>query len=154
MWGVGCIFAELLRKKPLFPTNKESAVVQLQKIFSLHGTPTEERWSDWKTLPNATTVKWRTSKSKLRELLPKRTIYGKVIDWETVVILMFILHLMTSESSASISKSSGHGVARRIASIRSPKVRCLIRRRNFQKSIQLRNNYVTQAYFCSLRSSA
>ena len=85
MWGVGCIFAELLRKEPLFRTNKENAVVQLQKIFSLHGTPTEERWPGWKNLENATAVKWRPSKTKLRELLPKSTFTGKTVRQQYIL---------------------------------------------------------------------
>jgi serine/threonine protein kinase len=40
MWSVGCIFAELLLRKPLLPGN--DAQNQLDLIFNLLGTPTEE----------------------------------------------------------------------------------------------------------------
>ena len=33
MWSVGCIFAELLTKKPLFVTKVQSELAQLKTIF-------------------------------------------------------------------------------------------------------------------------
>ncbi|WIA40855.1 hypothetical protein OEZ86_004522 [Tetradesmus obliquus] len=42
VWSVGCIFAELLAKKPLFPGNNESQ--QLDCIFKLMGAPSEQNW--------------------------------------------------------------------------------------------------------------
>jgi len=42
MWAVGCIFAELLLGKPVFPGRSE--LDQLDKIFNLLGVPTEEVW--------------------------------------------------------------------------------------------------------------
>jgi cyclin-dependent kinase 7 len=49
MWSVGCILAELLQRKPLFPG--ESDLGQLGGIFKVLGTPTEETWPDAKELP-------------------------------------------------------------------------------------------------------
>lgn len=55
MWSVGCIFAELCCKTPLFPGNSE--IQQLLYIFQLLGTPDEEVWPgvstlrDWHTFP-------------------------------------------------------------------------------------------------------
>jgi len=42
MWSVGCIFAELLQRKPILPGRDEFE--QLNLIFRLLGTPTEETW--------------------------------------------------------------------------------------------------------------
>lgn len=42
MWSVGCIFAELLRGKPLFEGDSE--IDQLFRIFRLLGTPDEGSW--------------------------------------------------------------------------------------------------------------
>ncbi|KAM7521349.1 hypothetical protein LguiB_020311 [Lonicera macranthoides] len=42
MWSVGCIFAELVTKQPLFPGDSE--LQQLLHIFRLLGTPNEELW--------------------------------------------------------------------------------------------------------------
>eukprot|EP00878_Enallax_costatus_P019346 GHUV01020409.1.p1 GENE.GHUV01020409.1~~GHUV01020409.1.p1 ORF type:complete len:221 (+),score=57.58 GHUV01020409.1:854-1516(+) len=56
MWSVGCIFAELVRKQPLFPGDSEWQ--QLLHIFKLLGTPNEDIWPgvsrlrDWHEYPN------------------------------------------------------------------------------------------------------
>ncbi|KAI8981898.1 serine/threonine-protein kinase pef1 [Mycotypha africana] len=49
IWSAGCIMAELYTGKPLFPgtTNDD----QLQKIFRLLGTPTEQTWPNIAQLP-------------------------------------------------------------------------------------------------------
>lgn len=41
-WSVGCILAELLGRKPIFPGSNEPD--QLHKIFSVLGFPREEDW--------------------------------------------------------------------------------------------------------------
>ena len=51
VWSLGCIFAELLAKEPLFQGKNE--VDQLSKIFTLLGTPTNETWPGFRSLPNA-----------------------------------------------------------------------------------------------------
>ena len=42
IWSCGCIFAELMSRKPLFPGLNESD--QLSRIMGLLGTPGEEDW--------------------------------------------------------------------------------------------------------------
>lgn len=44
MWGVGCIFVEMLTGQPLFPGQKNPEN-QLCKIFQVLGTPLESDWS-------------------------------------------------------------------------------------------------------------
>ncbi|KAI8888021.1 Pkinase-domain-containing protein [Backusella circina FSU 941] len=51
MWSVGCIFAELLNNEPLLPGRGE--IDQLDKIFKLLGSPTEEIWPGFSELPHA-----------------------------------------------------------------------------------------------------
>jgi cell division cycle 2-like len=51
IWSVGCIFAELLTREPLFFGKNE--VDQLSRIFALLGTPTKDSWPGFKSLPNA-----------------------------------------------------------------------------------------------------
>jgi cell division cycle 2-like protein len=51
MWSVGCIFAELLLKKPLF--NGEGDLDQIRQIFSLLGSPNDDRWEGFSKLPGA-----------------------------------------------------------------------------------------------------
>ena len=43
IWSVGCIFAELVTKRPLFPGKNEDD--QLNKIFKMRGTPAADEWS-------------------------------------------------------------------------------------------------------------
>ena len=42
IWSCGCIFAELISRKPLFPGLNESD--QLSRILGVLGTPPEEEW--------------------------------------------------------------------------------------------------------------
>lgn len=51
IWSIGCIFAELLTRDPLFQGKSE--VSQLSAIFNLLGTPTRENWPAFRSLPNA-----------------------------------------------------------------------------------------------------
>ena len=49
MWSVGCIFAEIVTRIPLFAGRNEED--QLQKIFVSRGCPTEQEWPGFKDLP-------------------------------------------------------------------------------------------------------
>jgi len=49
MWSAGCIFAEMLTGRPLFPGTSEKD--QLHKIFQILGTPTLESWPGMEQLP-------------------------------------------------------------------------------------------------------
>lgn len=55
IWSVGCIFAEMVRRRPLFPGDSE--LQQLLHIFRLLGTPSEDTWPgvnrlrDWHEYP-------------------------------------------------------------------------------------------------------
>lgn len=50
IWSAGCIMAEMLSGKALFPgKNNED---QLQRIFKLRGTPTEQTWPHVSELPD------------------------------------------------------------------------------------------------------
>lgn len=50
MWGVGCIFAELMLRMPYLTGMNE--IDQLGKIFHALGTPTESMWPGMTSLPN------------------------------------------------------------------------------------------------------
>ncbi|PVZ96478.1 hypothetical protein BB558_007639 [Smittium angustum] len=66
MWSIGCIFAELIDKEPLFPGRGE--IDQISKIFSLLGTPNENTWPQFSSLPNAKMFTFANQpRSKLRE---------------------------------------------------------------------------------------
>jgi cyclin-dependent kinase len=49
IWSVGCIFAEMVNGRPLFPGSSESD--QLMKIFKTLGTPNKKAWPGVAELP-------------------------------------------------------------------------------------------------------
>ncbi|CAG9770178.1 unnamed protein product [Ceutorhynchus assimilis] len=49
IWSIGCIFAEMAMKKPLFQGDSE--IDQLFRIFQILRTPTEEIWKGVSSLP-------------------------------------------------------------------------------------------------------
>lgn len=54
MWSVGCIFAELLLKEPLFQAKAELELLSM--IFKLLGPPTSTSWPGYSSLPVAKTI--------------------------------------------------------------------------------------------------
>ncbi|KAK3272434.1 hypothetical protein CYMTET_19269 [Cymbomonas tetramitiformis] len=50
MWAVGCIFAEMMLRRPFFQGN--SIFDQLGKVFAALGTPSEEQWPGMRSLPD------------------------------------------------------------------------------------------------------
>ena len=49
MWAIGCIFAELLKQKPLFPAKNE--IDAIQRIYELLGAPNHHIWPNYHSLP-------------------------------------------------------------------------------------------------------
>ncbi|KAL8751386.1 MAG: hypothetical protein Q9199_006447 [Rusavskia elegans] len=49
MWGVGCVFGEMFRGKPILAGTSD--LNQAQLIFDLVGSPTEENMPGWSSLP-------------------------------------------------------------------------------------------------------
>lgn len=50
LWAVGCIFAELMLRKPYLPGSSD--IDQLGRIYNALGTPTDTTWPGHKTLPD------------------------------------------------------------------------------------------------------
>jgi len=59
MWSIGCIFAEMVTKKPLLPGDSE--IDQLYQIFRVLGTPDETTWPGVSAYPDykATFPRWK-----------------------------------------------------------------------------------------------
>mmetsp|Transcript_22161 Transcript_22161/g.44832 ORF Transcript_22161/g.44832 Transcript_22161/m.44832 type:complete len:416 (-) Transcript_22161:120-1367(-) len=75
MWSIGCIFGELLKKEATIQGRGE--LDQIDKIFQLLGSPTEERWPNFSKLPNSRTFRWKTDRgSRLGEIFPVNTFTG------------------------------------------------------------------------------
>ena len=49
MWGVGCVFGEMFKGRPILPGNSD--VNQAQLIFDLMGSPNEDNMPGWSALP-------------------------------------------------------------------------------------------------------
>lgn len=54
MWSVGCIFAELLLKEPLFQAKNELELISM--IFKLLGPPSSNVWPEYSSLPLAKSI--------------------------------------------------------------------------------------------------
>ncbi|KAF3288302.1 Serine/threonine-protein kinase ppk23 [Orbilia oligospora] len=67
IWSIGCIFAELILKEPLFQGKSE--IDQLSKIFELMGVPTDEEWPGWRRLPNSKSLRFPRTKQTTGHLL-------------------------------------------------------------------------------------
>nr|AAC06329.1 Cdc2 cyclin-dependent kinase [Pneumocystis carinii] len=67
IWSIGCIFAEMATKKPLFPGDSE--IDEIFRIFRILGTPDENSWPGITSYPDfkATFPKW--SPKNLGELI-------------------------------------------------------------------------------------
>ncbi|QCD84018.1 cell division control protein 2 homolog [Vigna unguiculata] len=64
IWSVGCIFAEMVNQRPLFPGDSE--IDELFKIFRILGTPNEDTWPGVTSLPDFKSAfpKWQAKDLK------------------------------------------------------------------------------------------
>lgn len=70
LWSVGCIFAEMVSSRPLFPGSNDRN--QLDKIFRIMGTPVPADWPDMVTLPEYREDEMPLyPRQNLRDLLPQ-----------------------------------------------------------------------------------
>ncbi len=86
IWSCGCIFAELLMKKPFMPGQGEAK--QLELIWKTLGPPDDKRWPGFRELPGATRqdARWERLQrqhkqgggplQRLRNTFPQRSFTG------------------------------------------------------------------------------
>jgi len=75
MWSVGCIFAELILKEPLFQAKGE--IELLAMIFKLLGPPTNNSWPNYTSLPLSKTLAFPTlHPPQFRQKFPYLTTAG------------------------------------------------------------------------------
>ncbi|ORX77787.1 Pkinase-domain-containing protein [Basidiobolus meristosporus CBS 931.73] len=55
MWGVGCVFGEILKGKPILPGSSD--IDQLDRIFRLCGSPSEDSMPGWRELGGCESIK-------------------------------------------------------------------------------------------------
>ncbi|PWA69528.1 hypothetical protein CTI12_AA295090 [Artemisia annua] len=84
VWSIGCIFAEMVNRKPLFPGNSE--IDQLFHIFKIMGTPDEDTWPGVTFLSDYKTKFRKRSAKDLATLVPKLDEVG--LDLLTKMLYM------------------------------------------------------------------
>lgn len=70
IWSIGCIFAEMIMKAPLFQGDSE--IDQLFRIFQVLGTPTEQMWPGVSAFPDYKPSFPRWERKDWREVLRER----------------------------------------------------------------------------------
>ena len=107
MWSVGCIFAEILARKPLFPGEGEAD--QITKICRILGAPNENTMPGLSKLPNVSQISWKApAKGKLRELFPSRSFSGGVYLNDSGFDLLSKMLLYDSKARISAEAAINH----------------------------------------------
>ncbi|VDN55519.1 unnamed protein product [Dracunculus medinensis] len=79
MWSCGCIFAEFLKLKPIFPGKGE--LDQIHKIFLDLGTPSEKIWPGYSSLPGVSKVKFEYEYNQLWKKFPSNVVDKTGLDF-------------------------------------------------------------------------
>ncbi|XP_068081142.1 cyclin-dependent kinase 2 isoform X4 [Anabrus simplex] len=77
IWSLGCIFAEMLTRRALFPGDSE--IDQLFRIFRTLGTPDEEMWPGVSQLPDYKPMFPRWDAQDIVDVLPLKDADGRDI---------------------------------------------------------------------------
>jgi cyclin-dependent kinase 2 len=75
-WAIGCIFAELFERRPIFAGDSE--IDQIFKIFQYHGTPTDTEWTGISSIPH-----FKNTFPKFRKKSPQekfKKLNGNALD--------------------------------------------------------------------------
>jgi cell division cycle 2-like protein len=107
MWSVGCIFAEILARKPLFPG--EGEIDQVTKICRILGAPNEANWPGFSKLPDVSKVSWKApTRGTLKELFPPHSFSGGVILNDTGFDMLSKLLLYDPKTRMSAKDAVNH----------------------------------------------
>ena len=92
VWSLGCIFAELITRDPLFQGSRE--VDQLLKIFDLLGPPTADSWPTFRRLPNARAMKLPPA-SSFSHASPQQSLHHRfpILTSSGIALLASVLSL-------------------------------------------------------------
>jgi serine/threonine protein kinase len=75
IWSIGCIFAEMVMRAPLFPGDSE--IDQLHRIFQALGTPSDEVWPGVSELPDFKPTFPNWSRRNIGEKVPRLEPLGQ-----------------------------------------------------------------------------
>ncbi|KAL1203984.1 Cyclin-dependent kinase G1 [Cardamine amara subsp. amara] len=112
MWSIGCVMAELLSQKPLFPGKSE--LDQLQKIFAVLGTPNEAIWPGFSSFPNAKAKFPAQPYNMLRKKFPAISFVGGQILSERGFDLLNGLLTLDPEKRLTVEEALNHGWFREV----------------------------------------
>lgn len=116
MWSVGCIFAEMAERKPLF--SGDSEIDQIFKIFKTLGTPTKETWPEVQALSEykSTFPQWKRQDlgSVLKKLdQPGLDLLTELLAYDPAMRMSAkraLIHPYFSDSSKGIYSNSSTGL--------------------------------------------
>ncbi|KAM7267858.1 hypothetical protein ACFE04_010024 [Oxalis oulophora] len=95
IWSVGCIFAEMVNQRPLFPGDSE--IDELFKIFRIMGTPNEDTWPGVTSMPDYKSAFPKWPSKNLESLVPTLDPLG--IDLLTKMLAMDPSKRITARSA-------------------------------------------------------
>lgn len=93
IWAIGCIFAELYERKPIFVGDSE--IDQIFKIFQFHGTPTEKNWPGVSNIPD-----FKPTFPKFRPINPQEQL--KTMPPEAIDLLLKLIALDPAKRISAI----------------------------------------------------
>mmetsp|Transcript_51659 Transcript_51659/g.121272 ORF Transcript_51659/g.121272 Transcript_51659/m.121272 type:complete len:368 (+) Transcript_51659:263-1366(+) len=88
MWSVGCIFAEMLLRLPIFPGQSDRDLDQIITIIRCMGEPTEAAWAGWKELRDSHKFKFKSHPATpLNKVIPAAStdalaLLGKLLVYD------------------------------------------------------------------------
>lgn len=97
IWSLGCIFAELVTKNPLFTGDSE--LDQIFKIFKILGTPTEAEWPGFKNLKNYQSQIPSYPKNSISSIIPSELLGEVGIDLLERMLVYDPLKRITAKSA-------------------------------------------------------
>ncbi|KAL9329097.1 hypothetical protein ACSQ67_004100 [Phaseolus vulgaris] len=95
IWSVGCIFAEMVNQRPLFPGDSE--IDELFKIFRILGTPNEDTWPGVTSLPDFKSAFPKWQPKDLKTVVPNLEPAGLDLLSCIYVVFQRMLHLDPSK---------------------------------------------------------
>ena len=97
LWSAGCIFAELLMGRPLFPAATETEL--WRQMVNVLGQPSEDDWPHWKTLPKAAAL----TRSTTAAAAPDHDILGAALPHAPAEALDLLYGLLRWSPGARIN---------------------------------------------------
>ena len=108
MWGVGCVFGEMFKRKPILSGTTD--LNQAQIIFDLVGSPTEENMPGWSQLPGCEGVKsFAARQGNLAQVFREYVNLTPCLSFTLCTNMVNSVNLRTRFPSSTIYSSSTGG---------------------------------------------